>query len=96
MFHSRVALLALFVCFANGSEGLADLLYISSFGNDRVYQVDATAGATVRTYSAPGFLDSPAGLALSPDQSTLYATGTNASNGDVYSFNTATRAMGTL
>jgi DNA-binding beta-propeller fold protein YncE len=71
----------------------ADELFVSSFSNDRVYQLNASTGAIIRTYTALGNLDSPTGLALSPDRSILYVGGTNASNSDVYLFNTSTGAL---
>lgn len=67
-------------------------LYVSSFGNDRVYQLDSDTGSVLMTYSDAGFLDSPTGLALSPDGNILYVGATNASNSDVVLFNTATGA----
>ncbi|HEU5117737.1 MAG TPA: beta-propeller fold lactonase family protein, partial [Isosphaeraceae bacterium] len=71
----------------------ADSLYISSFNNNAVYKVDATTGALQQTISAPSFLVSPSGLALSPDGSRLYVSGTNSSNADVYVFDPASGSL---
>ncbi|HEU5117606.1 MAG TPA: beta-propeller fold lactonase family protein, partial [Isosphaeraceae bacterium] len=71
----------------------ADSLYISSFNNNAVYKVDATTGALQQTISAPNFLVSPSGLALSPDGSRLYVSGTNSSNADVYVFDPASGSL---
>ena len=82
------AVTALLAC---ASVSSADFIWISSFSNDRVYKVDAATGATLMTISA-SVLDSPSGLALSPDRSTLYVSATNSSAADVYMFNTSTGA----
>jgi DNA-binding beta-propeller fold protein YncE len=70
----------------------ADSLFVSSFGNDTVYRLDAQTGAVLQTFNDPLFLDSPTGLALSPDGSILYVGATNSSNADVYTFDVATGA----
>ncbi len=71
----------------------ADSLYVSSFNNNAVYKIDASTGNLQQTISATNMLVSPSGLALSPDGSRLYVSGTNSSNADVYVFNTTSGAL---
>jgi DNA-binding beta-propeller fold protein YncE len=82
---------ALVVAFLSvGARVRADFLFVSSFNNDRVYQLDAATGNVVQTFTDPGFLDGPMGLALSANGQTLYVA--NRGNADVHRFDVATGA----
>jgi len=79
---------AVFFCLP--TEAPADFLYVASFNNDTVYQIDPVTGATVKSFSTPSSSGGPQGVAVSADGRTLYAAVSVTSAYDVLAFDTVT------